>query len=62
MDEFWIEPIRLEGSRATVRASFNEFSIVIVVERKDGQPIETFEAEDAYAAVAARIPSPDRRR
>lgn len=40
-----------------MRASFNDLSVLIVVEREDG-PIGTDEAEAAYVAVVARIPTP----
>ena len=55
-DEFWIEPIKADGHTAIVRACFNEFSVTILVERKDGSPISDVEAERAYNGVIRNVP------
>ena len=56
MDEFWIDPLTVDGDHATIRASFNEFTVTILIERKDGQPITKEDARAACNAVVSRLP------
>lgn len=43
LDEFWIAPLSVEGNHAAIRACFNEFTVTILIERKDriGQDLAT---------------------
>ena len=56
MDEFWIEPLVVDGHHAMIRACFNEFAVTISIERKDGQPITRQDARTACDAVVSRLP------
>ena len=56
MDEFWIDPLSIDGNHAAIRACYNEFSVTIVIERKNGRPITKAEAQVACDAVVSRLP------
>lgn len=56
MDEFWIDPLAVDGNHATIRACFNEFTVTILIERKDNRPITKAEAQAACDAVVLHLP------
>ena len=55
MDEFWIDPLSVEGNHAAIRACFNEFTVTILIERKVRQPITKQDAQVACDAVVSRL-------
>ena len=57
VDEFWIDPLSVEGNPAAIRACFNEFTVTILIERRDRQPITKQDAQVACDAVVSRLTS-----
>ena len=55
MNEFWIDPLSVDGDHAAIRACINEFTVTILIERKDRLPINKQDAQVACDAVVARL-------